>query len=183
MKKLLLGLGSLAGIVVIFGVWYFVETYDRSELPEWLGGEPQYVDSGDTGRVWSRFVAVTELSDQDFERWPGTLECDPWERWDGFSRDKTLWVSDNMVAYDNGDVAAFLEAAGDGTAIPAELSARFEWWRGDVQGTEVVMEGWYTAVTDELKRLQMTGRLIDGALLLEGTRGPRECRIEANRPQ
>lgn len=183
MKKLLLGLGAIVGIVVIFGIWYFIETYDRSNLPEWLGGDPEYVQSDGARQVWNHFVAVGELSEQDFERWPGTLECDPWQRWDGFSREKTLWVSDGMVAYDNGDVAAFLEAAGDGTAIPAKLTARFEWWRGDIVGSDVVMEGWYTAVTDDLKRLRMTGRLVDGVLSLEGTRGPRECRVEARRPE
>lgn len=182
MNKVLAGVGVAAGVLACVGIWYAINSVDRSELPEWLGGEPaeQKVEHGK--RAWDKFVVAEELSSQDFAVWPGTLECDPWHRWEGFSRDKKLLVSDEMVAYDNGDVQEFLDSTQGGTVVPAQLSARFEWWRGDVNGTKVVMEGWYTAVNDDLKRLSMSGILADGELYLEGERGPRTCRITATRP-
>ncbi|WP_027331179.1 hypothetical protein [Marinimicrobium agarilyticum] len=182
MNKVLAGIGVVAGLAASVGIWYALERVDRSELPEWMGGEATEKPSESQGKVWDKFVAVDDLSKQDFTAWPGQLECDPWHRWEGFSRDKELLVSEGMVAYDNGEVQAFLDSTQGGTVVPAQLSARFEWWRGEVSGTTVVMEGWYTAGNDDLKRLSMTGTLAEGELYLEGERGPRTCRITASRP-
>lgn len=183
MNKVLAGVGIVAGVAACVGIWYAINSVDRTELPEWFGGKPAQTVVESQGKVWDKFVVVNELSQQDFSVWPGKLECDPWHRWEGFSRDKELMVSEGMVAYDNGDVQEFIDATQDGTVIPAKLAARFEWWRGEVNDTSVVMEGWYTAGNDELKELSMAGTLMDGDLYLEGERGPRTCRIMASRPE
>lgn len=183
MKRVLAGVGIVAGVAACVGIWYALDTVDRTELPEWLGGKSEDRSVQSQGKVWDKFVVVDDLSRQDFAVWPGQLECDAWHRWDGFTRDKKLLISEGMVAYDNGDVDEFIESTQGGTVIPAQLSARFEWWRGEVVGTTVVMEGWYTAGNDDLKRLSMSGTLIEGELYLEGERGPRTCRITASRPE
>ncbi|WP_439509876.1 hypothetical protein [Marinimicrobium koreense] len=182
MKNVLIGVGGVAAVGVCVGIWYAIDSVDRSELPEWLGGEATEFRVEQGERPWEHYVLAEELSEQEFMVWPGKLECDAWHRWDGFTRDKELLVSDEMIAYDSGEVQKFVDSTGDGTMIPAQLSARFEWWRGHVNGTTVVMEGWYTAVNDDLKRLSMSGVLTDGELYLEGERGPRTCRITAVRP-
>lgn len=183
MNKVLASVGVAAALAASLGLWYAVNNVDRSELPEWLGGEASEQPVVNRDRVWDKFVTVDELSSEDFEVWPGQLECDAWHRWDGFTRDKELLISDGMIAYDNRDVDAFIESTRGGTVIPAQLSARFEWWRGEVSGTSVIMEGWYTAGNDDLKQLSMVGYLTEGELYLEGERGPRTCRITATRPE
>lgn len=174
-------LAVVAAIVASVALWFVFESLNLGEMGDRLMKESDQKERASGDRLWNRYVTVEQL-DRDLEAWPGKLECDSWESWESFTREKSLLVGEGVVAYDNGEVQAFIDSTQGGTVVPAELEARFEWWRGEVQNQRVTLEGWYTAVNDRLKRLEMTGKLSEGELYLTGTRGPRDCVIQARRP-
>jgi len=133
-------------------------------------------------REFSRFAAISELEEEPvpLQHWDGTLSCDALGNNAAFERSRNVVIVDSTVALERGDTEAFLAATEGGSLVPAELEARFEWWRGLVSGSRVELEGWYTEGTDAIKRVAMTGELVGDSLTLEGERGPRDCRYEAS---
>lgn len=133
-------------------------------------------------REFSRFAAIAELEEESLplQHWDGILSCDALGNNAAFERSRNVVIVDDTVALERGDTEAFLAATEGGSFVPAELEARFEWWRGLVSGSQVELEGWYTEGTDAIKRVAMTGELVGNSLTLEGERGPRSCRYEAS---
>lgn len=175
LKVTLIGLGVVAAV----GAWFLVNSLKLGEVGEEI---TERVERSNKDLFWNRYVTVEQV-DVEFEPWPATLQCDPWHKWEGFTREKTLLVGDGVVAYDNGDVKTFVEATEGGMVVPGQMEARFEWWRGDRRGQQFVMRGWYTAGNDRVKELTMKGELTDKYLRVEGKRGPRKCVIEARAPE
>lgn len=126
-----------------------------------------------------RLLPLAQLDTQGLEVWEGRLNCGPIGRFSSFERDVKILVGASMVAYDRGDTEAFLTATEGGIEVPAELEARFEWWRGEIEDGAVQMYGWYTQGDDAVKNVSMSGAVSDGVLQLEGARGPRDCSIQA----
>lgn len=127
-----------------------------------------------------QFTKISELEGVEFEEWKGLLQCNSLKQWGPFEREKSILVSqDGILARSSGDVDAFYESTEEGTIVLAEMEERFEWWRGVVNGSDVIIEGWYTEGNNNVKSFSMVGTKVGDLIKVRGERGPRECTYTA----
>lgn len=123
---------------------------------------------------------VKHMEDQNFESWTGLLKCEAVGTGSPYEDERDLLISlEGILAYDGGDSEEFYQTTEDGTVVLAELPFHFEWWRGVVLDGKVKVEGWYAQGNTEVKPIAFSGVLSDGKMSLQGTRGPRDCTLEA----
>lgn len=161
-----INLGVIVGIIVL--VVAAAVAYVILSAPEQPG-------------VDERLLPLNEADTQTAETWQGVLRCDELPDQAAFERTVELLVTDDEVLYAKGDTEAFLKATDGGTSVPAELKARFEWWRGKILFSSVDLKGWYTEGPDRIKEVAMKGAIDNDIIHLEGKRGPRNCTLEASK--
>ncbi|WP_157960377.1 hypothetical protein [Marinimicrobium alkaliphilum] len=126
-----------------------------------------------------RFESLAD--NEAFERWEGVLACGPSGQWQPFERAREVYVGHDLIGVERRESDRLLSIISETGGIPAKLDFVFEYWRGAVRNGHVVLEGWYTEGSNDVKVISMEGELGDGRLSLEGRRGPRTCTFVAER--
>lgn len=166
------GKWSLAAILVVVSIVILSEA-EKAVFTKENKAEP--VDIRDYA-----LVPITLMQDQKFERWAGVLACEALRNGSPYESSVEFLVSqEGVLAYEGGDAEAFYESTEGGTVVRSEIPFHFEWWRGVVFEGSVRVEGWYAQGNPDVKPITFAGKLSDGKMSLQGTRGPRNCTLEA----
>jgi len=114
----------------------------------------------------SRRAVVQELANRTFVR--AELNCSALGSGTPMSRTIQIQIADNEITYRYGDWERRQE--------------RFDHWTGTLSDGGVSLSGHYLEGGGGIKDVSLDGRIVDGTLRLDGSRGPRDCELRAEMP-